>query len=357
MKSVSFITIHFGANFGSVLQTIATSRILKDLNCKVICINYIQDRWTWNAYFKVRNPFRLVKRILNSPIEYANRYIYQSYLEKYVELTPKIYRRNFSKKCPKSDFYITGSDQVWNSKHNQGIDTTYYFDKVEAPKIAYASSFGQEQLGEREYAYVKQLLSNYDHISVREESGKKIVESMGFQAEHLLDPTFMLNKEEWGKYMSPRIIKDDYLLVYTPYNTVDKQAIFDAAYAIAKDKNLKVITFSWDWRKDRMADHTIRFANPGDFLSLMHYATYVITNSFHGTAFSINLNKQFSVFMPSSFSTRISSIIKLCGLQSRIVPEQFSIEQSKEYIDYTSVNKVLDAERKKSIEFLIQALS
>lgn len=357
MKSVSFITIHFGANFGSVLQTIATSRILKDLNCKVTCINYIQDRWTWNAYFKVRNPFRLVKRILNSPIEYANRYIYQSYLKKYVKLTSKIYRRNFAKKCPQSDYYVTGSDQVWNSKHNQGVDTIYYFNEVEAPKIAYASSFGQEQLGEREYTYVKQLLSSYDHISVREKSGKKIVESMGFQAEHLLDPTFMLNKEEWGKYMSPRMIKDDYLLVYTPYNTVDKQAIFDAAYAIAKEKNLKVITFSWDWRKDRMADYTIRYANPGDFLALMHYATYVITNSFHGTAFSVNLNKQFSVFMPSAFSTRISSIIELCGLQNRMVSNNFSIEKANESIDYTKVNEVLEAERKKSIEFLKQALS
>ena len=157
--------------------------------------------------------------------------------------------------------------------------------------------------------------------------------------------------------MNPRRIKEDYLLIYTPYNTVDKQAIFEAAYAIAKEKNLKVVTFSWDWRKDKMADQTIRYANPGDFLSLMHYATYVITNSFHGTAFSINLNKQFSVFMPAAFSTRISSIIELCGLQNRMVLDNFSIGQANEVIDYTTVNEVLEVERKKSINFLKQALS
>lgn len=357
MKSVSFLTIHFGANFGSVLQTIATYRILESLNCDVTCINYIQDRWTWRAYFNVKNPFKLVKRILYIPIEFANRYIYQSFLKKHVKLTPKIYKNNFANKCPKSDVYITGSDQVWNSKHNQGVDTIYYYENIQAPKVAFASSFGQEQLSEKEYTAVKELLGSYSHLSVREESGKRIVESMGYFAEHLLDPTFLLNKEEWQNYMSQRKIKEDYLLIYTPYNTVNKQAIFDAAYSIAQEKKLKIVTFSWNWQKEKMADYTITFANPGDFLSLMHYATYVITNSFHGTAFSINLNKQFSVFMPSSFSTRISSIIEICGLQSRIVPEQFSIEQSKEYIDYTSVNKVLDAERKKSIEFLIQALS
>lgn len=357
MKSVSFITIHFGANFGSVLQTIATYRILESLSCNVTCINYIQDRWTWKAYFNVKNPLRLVKRILFSPIEFANRYIYQSFLKKHVKLTPEIYKQNFTIKCPKSDIYITGSDQVWNSKHNQGVDTIYYYENIQAPKIAYASSFGQEQLGEKEYASVKQLLSSYDHISVREESGKKIVEGMGFHAEHLLDPTFMLNKDEWQEYMSPRRIKEDYLLVYTPYNTVDKQAIFDAAYAIAEEKNLKVVTYSWDWRKDKMADYTIRYANPGDFLSFMHYATYVITNSFHGTAFSVNLNKQFSVFMPSAFSTRISSIIELCGLQNRIVLNTFSIKKALEVIDYTRVNGMLESERKKSIEFLKQAMS
>lgn len=357
MKSVSFITIHFGANFGSVLQTIATYRILESLSCNVTCINYIQDRWTWKAYFNVKNPLRLVKRILFSPIEFANRYIYQSFLKKHVKLTPEIYKQNFTIKCPKSDIYITGSDQVWNSKHNQGVDTIYYYENIQAPKIAYASSFGQEQLGEKEYASVKQLLSSYDHISVREESGKKIVEGMGFHAEHLLDPTFMLNKDEWQEYMSPRRIKEDYLLVYTPYNTVDKQAIFDAAYAIAEEKNLKVVTYSWDWRKDKMADYTIRYANPGDFLSFMHYATYVITNSFHGTAFSVNLNKQFSVFMPSAFSTRISSIIELCGLQNRMVLNTFSIKKALEVIDYTRVNGMLESERKKSIEFLKQAMS
>lgn len=357
MKSVSFITIHFGANFGSVLQTIATYRILESLSCNVTCINYIQDRWTWKAYFNVKNPLRLVKRILFSPIEFANRHIYQSFLKKHVKLTPEIYKQNFTIKCPKSDIYITGSDQVWNSKHNQGVDTIYYYENIQAPKIAYASSFGQEQLGEKEYASVKQLLSSYDHISVREESGKKIVEGMGFHAEHLLDPTFMLNKDEWQEYMSPRRIKEDYLLVYTPYNTVDKQAIFDAAYAIAEEKNLKVVTYSWDWRKDKMADYTIRYANPGDFLSFMHYATYVITNSFHGTAFSVNLNKQFSVFMPSAFSTRISSIIELCGLQNRMVLNTFSIKKALEVIDYTRVNGMLESERKKSIEFLKQAMS
>ena len=188
-------------------------------------------------------------------------------------------------------------------------------------------------------------------------NAKQLIESMGFEATHLLDPTFMLNKEDWKPYMSKRMVKEDYLLIYTPYNTLDKKAIFDAARKIATKQGLKVVTFSWDWRKDKMADKTIVYANPGDFLSLMHYASYVLTNSFHGTAFSINLNKQFSVFMPSAFSTRISSIIDLCGLGGRLVLDKFDVDKANEGIDYISVNNILDKERNKSIEFLKKAFA
>jgi hypothetical protein len=155
--------------------------------------------------------------------------------------------------------------------------------------------------------------------------------------------------------MSKRKVKENYLLIYIPYNTLDKNGIFDFARKIAKERGLKVVTFSWDWRKDNMADETITYATPGDFISLIHYADYVVTNSFHGTAFSINLNKEFSVFMPSAFSTRISSIIDLCGLRERMVTGEFKAEKISSPIDYILVNSILDKERTKSIEFLKQA--
>ena len=104
-----------------------------------------------------------------------------------------------------------------------------------------------------------------------------------------------------------------------------------------------------------MADITITYASPGDFLSLMYYANYIITNSFHGTAFSINLNKQFSVFMPSAFSTRICSIIDLCGLDERIVSNGFEVEKIYKQIDYGPINSILEREREKSIGYLKNA--
>ncbi len=361
-KKVAFLTIHLGFNFGSVLQSIATNRIFKSLGFSSILINYIPDRVTYARYFNkmFSGIIPFVKKTINLPNFARNNRVYGSYLSKYCTLSSPIYDKDdFAKKCPIADFYVTGSDQVWNSKHNEGFNDRYYFAQLpeEAVRISFASSIGETSLSEEHTQRIKKLLSNYKAISVREESAKKLIEGMGLQATHLLDPTFMLKREEWQEYMSQRIVKEEYLLIYTPYNTVDKKAIFDAARAIAKERGLKIITFSWNWCNDKMADRTIKYASPGDFLSLVYYANYVITNSFHGTAFSVNLNKQFSVFMPSAFSTRISSIIELCGLQNRMVSDNFSIEQSREPIDYTTVNGILDAERVKSIEFLKQAFA
>ena len=83
------------------------------------------------------------------------------------------------------------------------------------------------------------MLASYSAISVREDSAKKLVNSMGYDAEHLIDPTFMLNKEDWKAYASARIVKEPYLLMYTPYNVVDKQLLYKSARKIAKEKGLK----------------------------------------------------------------------------------------------------------------------
>lgn len=362
MKTAAVITIHIGQNFGSNLQTIATSEVIKKLGYRPLIVNYIPQRVSRRSYWKdaIKNPIKFCWRIINAPLFYKNLRIYESYQAKYCELTWPIYDEdNFLNSCPKADIYITGSDQVWNSKHNQGFNRRYFWAGLpsECLKISYASSFGVENLSREEYQIVKEYLSGYKDISVREHSAKTIIESMGFKAEHLLDPTFMLSRQEWTSFMSQRIVKERYLLVYVPYNIVDKNDLYTTARIISNKLNLKVVTFSWGYNKEKLADKTVKFANPGDFLSLIYYADYVITNSFHGTAFSINLNKQFSVYMPSGFGTRIDSILSLCKLQNRLVSKEFDSQVLSEPINYDCVNTILEGERSKALIFLKRALS
>lgn len=359
MKRIAFITVHVGPNFGSNLQSIATSYILKKMGYKPLLINYIPQRVTYSSYInKMFTSISLfVRGLVLLPKFIINNKIYNKYLSKNCELSRPIYNNeNFAIKCPKADIYITGSDQVWNSKYNEGLDTHYYFGGIKGEKVAFASSFGMTELPENEFYKVKELLNDYKAISLREKSAVKIVESMGYEATHVLDPTFMLNKSDWEYYMSKRLIKENYILMYLPYNIKDKDVIYKTARKIAKKEKLKIITFSWNYFKDKYADKTMRFCNPGDFLSLMYYADYVITNSFHGTAFSINLNKQFWVYMPSGYGTRITSIIELCGLEVRVLDREIEDKQILDKINYDNVNFILEQERNKVIEFLKKSL-
>lgn len=364
MKTVSLITIHLGSNFGSILQTIASSEILKKQGCKVVVVNYIPDRCTWKRFLfsHINNFISFLKMFVAFPVEMINKCIYNSYLSKYADVSNSIYSSDdFYAVCPKSDIYVTGSDQVWNSVHNEGLDRRYYFDGFpkDTIKIAYSSSIGREKLDLDEYVEVKRMLGSYKAISVREASAKQIIESMGYKVTHLLDPTFMLNKKDWGKYRSKRLVKAPYVLVYLPYNIHNKQLIYKTVRNVANEKGLKVVSFSWTIRPEKLADKTIYFANPGDFLSLMEYADYVVTNSFHGTAFSINLNKQFSVYLPTGFSTRIISVLEQCSLMNRLLKEDEIISKEKinERIDYQPINKILDDERMKAYIFLNEALN
>lgn len=356
-NKVYLLTIHIGFNFGSSLQAIATSNILKKYANDVVILNYHPERVTYKGFFKkmFSSPKELIKSLFAFPNYMLNRHIYYSYLKNYLDLSRIYYsEKELQNVVWDGDIYVTGSDQVWNSKYNGGIDPIYFWSFLPMGNhiISLASSLGIEQLPEHEFIAVKKLLSKYRKISVREKSAQAILSSMGYQAEHLLDPTLLLTDKEWRPYMKRRIIKEFYLLVYIPYNIVSKETIYSTARKIAEERNLKVVTFSWTYIPDSFADKTIFYASPSDFLTLMEYAECIVTNSFHGTAFSINLNKQFWVYDPAGFSTRIESLIEMCGLRNRRLSEIISKERVNEIIDYTSVNEILEKERQRAFSFL-----
>ena len=366
MKKIAFITIHVGSNFGSILQTIATADAIKRVGHQPLCVNYIPPRVTNKRYWTLvsGNPIKTILRFLWKlymlPLRVINKKAYGGFLQKYCELSEPIYAEDrFPERCPKADVYMTGSDQAWNIKHNEGLDTHYFFDGIKGKKISFASSIGNSSLSEKEKLAYKTFLKEYSTLSVRESSAVSLLEELGFEAEQLLDPTFLIDKDEWINYMPvKRLIKKPYLLIYTPYNTVDKDVIFRHAWMIADKEGLRVVTFSWTYYKDKDADKTIRYAGPGEFLNLMVYADYVITNSFHGTAFSINLNKKFWVFMPSGFTTRISSVLEKFGLSDRLITRDHT-KEGWDYlatIDYESVNIILQLERERSLQYLKAAI-
>lgn len=157
------------------------------------------------------------------------------------------------------------------------------------------------------------MLASYKALSVREESAKKLLGRMGYNATHVLDPTFMLNAQNWESHMSNRKIKEPYLLAYLPYDIPNKSLIYKSIRRIFNQNGLKNVSFSQkDFMREKLADRTIYFTDPGDFLSLVYHASFVVTTSFHGTAFCINLNKHFlCIYQPDL--ARLSRAFLTCS--------------------------------------------
>jgi hypothetical protein len=255
---------------------------------------------------------------------------------------------------PEADLYVTGSDQTWNSQYNEGIDRGFFLDFLPdtARRIAFVSSFGKTELDKGEIEETKRLLRRYEKISVREDSAVKIITDMGLEAPtHLMDPTLMLDKEEWLKIASPRLVKEPYLILMLLYNE-DNHAT-EYARKIADEKGLKLVKISWEMKKPHLVDQLFTHRSPADFLSLFYYAGFVVTNSFHGLAFSLNLEKQFIMVPRNEFNSRIESLLRLVDQSNRLVTseEEAHIESAKE-IDYKVIKERFSAERQRTYEFL-----
>lgn len=364
-KKVSLITIHTGPNFGTILQVIASNVILKNHGFDVTVVNYIPPRDSYKRIYddtinsvKLSSGLSKIKRILGGIRRYfkvkESNSIYIGTLKKYCVLSaPIYYNDDFRKKCPIAEYYVTGSDQVWNTIHNEGIDNHYFFRGVSGVKIALSASIGMDTLSDIEKKEFYDYLSEYKAISVREQKAVELLKGINIRSVQVLDPTLMLDREKWSVTVNPRnLINKPYLLVYIPYNIHDKDMIYKFARRVAKEKGLVVITFTWSNVHDSYADLTMKNVGPIDFLSLMYYADYVITNSFHGTAFSINLNRNFWVYMPTHFTSRIESILNLCGLSDRIIDDDGITRKIDDTIDYERVNSILNKERDRFHQFI-----
>lgn len=260
------------------------------------------------------------------------------------------------------DVICIGSDQVWNYMKGYSLEPFFAsFDKKGTKKITYASSIGLSSLSKEAEDVFKERLSNFSNISVREQQASELLGKLLHRdIDVVLDPTLILDNKEWlevAKFdMCP---KEKYILVYIvtikPCNYVLK-----LARHIAKQRNLKIVRIC----RDAYPEHSghdvqeILTAGPSDFIGLFSKAEFVVTNSFHGTVFSINFLKPFYSVIKSKHSTnsRLTSILQKLDLEHRIIsvgsplPEIFDI-------DYAQSTEKLREERMRSLEYIRKALS
>lgn len=357
---IKVITRHAVPNYGSLLQAIATMAILEQLGYKCEIIDYYRDEehglkgiLTWLKGKKGWSN-NLLKRMVyiafRYPEEKAAEMKFGKMCSKYLKLTHHCSNINDLTRLD-ADVFMTGSDQVWGLTLNDHYDDAYFLSFVKNKrKIAYAASFGRTDFSNEIITDYKRLLSDYDAISVREDSAVKLLENLGIGcAGQVLDPTLMLTSEFWNKLVTKEICKR-YVLVYQIHNCSNLNYY---AKQFSKFVGLPLIRVSPYLHQIVRGGKLCWLPDIGNFLSYIKHCSYLITDSFHGTAFALTYNKQFvEVLEDEVAGIRNKSILRLTHLDDRIVTNLNDYSLCNKYIDYTSVNQILNEERKKSMMIL-----
>ncbi len=365
---INVITLHRARNYGSLLQTLATQNILESKGYETEIIDYYPERYTSFGLLKrlknkspkfKKNPiFLLAARIIISFSYIKKKLVFDKFLKKYINMTPVTYRTedDLLKNCPDGDAYCTGSDQVWNSHWNEGIDSPLYLSFVPETcyKFSYAASIGKTNLHDDEIKMIKPYFKQYNHITVREKDGVDIMSSMGIDdVLQVLDPTLLFKADIWNKYTSDRFKDKKYIVTYNLHH--DKR-IDDYAEKIAQKYGLKVYNISYNWH-DIIRKGSLKWCpTVEEFLGLIRDAQYVVADSFHATVFSLVFEKKFMIIYPEEASSRLRSILDLLNLQCRGKDEMPEIEDIEADIEYENVNEILDRERQKVNNYLDNVL-
>lgn len=367
-KKVGIITLHRVVNYGSVLQTYALQEKIKELGYDVEVIDYYPKRLTMQGMLKrIKNKgnkfeksiiLRTIARIIILPSYIIRFNMFFGFLKRHIKMTNKTYKTHQDIRNEHFDFdiYCTGSDQVWNCEWNEQFDYPYYLDFVpdKKKKIAYAASFGKNKLDDDEIEKTKKYLSRYDNISVRELSGVEIIENLGIKnSVNVLDPTLLLNGDDWRKISSDKFKGENYILVY---NLNRNRKIDNYAKNLSKKTGLKIKFLSYQLHE--FYKNGKIYCNPQveDFLALIDNAKYVITDSFHATAFSINFNTQFIIVYPGKYSTRLQSILEILNLENRVVKDNNDLNIIEQKINFNSVNNMMEKMRDDSLNWLDNAI-
>lgn len=378
---IGVITIEKVNNYGAELQATATIKVLQGMGYETEIIDYCYYK-NWNFKdTRISAPFvsmsvkgrlmywvkyRLVNRIVAKilPLLYPTVKRRIQRFEDFHKINTKMSKRYLS--MPELyqtkmdyDVYVVGSDQVWNPSASSSIEPYFLtFAPKEAKKISYASSFGVSNIPASLYEKYKRLLSNIDYLSVREQTGVCLVKTLtGRDATCVLDPTLLLNKKQWGNIMlAYPHMPSRYILVY---QLLPSETLPSLAKSIAEEMKCPIYYLA----KRAYAVNApngmrmIKDAGPAEFLWLIKNASCVVTNSFHGTAFSVNFCTPFYTVLNSKrgSNARITSLLNSVNLMGRIVYEGDKLPFFSFY-DANYVQKHIEMLRKDSTSYLEKAL-
>lgn len=371
-NNIGLVT-YYKENYGSVLQCYATKKFVEDMgyNCTLLyerekgylyCVfqrlnNIGKHIWRSFCYKGYFFHYFSMRKAMKSEKEYITKEAKEK-LQDFVKNNLKPEGYTWKELCGLNKTYgafIAGSDQIWNASIS--IDKIYFLKFADRKKrIALAPSFGVEEIPKYSRNMIKKGLLDFDTVSVREETGVKIVKHYsGKEAIRIADPVLLLNKEEWIKFSEKvNIPNEKYIFVHF-LNKPCKIALEGVKW-LKQEKQYKIICFSYQYEEyEKFSDYIIWNGNPVEYVGLIYGAQMVCTDSFHTTLFSMIFQKKFYVFHRQYIhecpqTSRISDLLIRYGEEKRLINDigQLIAIFSKD----VSTDEIIEKERNVLIEFL-----
>jgi len=370
MIKAGIITFHCADNFGAVLQVYGLQEIIKEMNIEVEIIDFrpqeLTEPYNHTVNF-VRNYKKngcpgVAKLLLSKLYNYRNienrLKSFNKFRNKYLNVSDNKYKtsKDLLYNPPKYNYYLTGSDQVWNPYFKKAIGDSYFLDFVDdksSIKISYAASIAEVVEDELFEDYNK-YINTFDYISIREKSSLEFIKSVSNKDVFVtLDPTLLLDKNKWKIISKKPETKEKYILVYDLQNNNELNRL---ANKLSEEMGLKIISYS-NKKNYNNSIQSFRFKGPEEFLGLFENAELILTSSFHGTVFSVINNKPFYTIPHTTRGSRMIDLLRTLNLEDRIIYTEEDLKGNDYNINYDKVNILLEEKRQESISFLKKSFS
>lgn len=354
---IGILTYHRSHNFGAQLQAVALRTKLAAMGHSVCFINY-WPRYHQQMYAlfpplqregsRIKALIHYVKILLLSPRRHKRIRAMQKFMKEYS--CP--YWKPYDNKTA-YDAVIYGSDQIWRKqlRLSNKFNPVYFGDNVLSTKkhIAYAASMGKMKLTPHDERFLKETLSRFDKISVRESDLNDELARLGINSQVTLDPTLLLQSQEWDKLLEPRrMIKENYALFYEiTFESFDRKAMKQWA----RQHNLRFIEVKGRAASILPQKDVFDVVPPQAFVSLIKHAEMIFTSSYHGLVFSLLYNKKFYASY-SNNAQRAKSLLQNLGIEHCLLAPLSPLPDNLPQIDYNQVNIKMQELRKGSLHFL-----
>ena len=349
-------------NYGSALQSWALSKAIEKCGSTSVLVDYCPtihlDKNILNPLEKMwdQDEESIRNTTLTLPAIEENYYKFEEFFtNRFNRTTTKYNYQNFEEITQEElDGFICGSDTIFCIDESKGFDDGYFanYPIMKNHSVSYAASFGDTKISEDEFIELNKNLKNFKALGLRENRMVSYVsDHTDVPVQKTIDPTLLLNPDEYAEITSDRMIEEKYLLLYTRRYNAKMQRY---AEEMARKNGWKIVEISLRATNAEKGHIMMYKAGVEEFLSLVKNAEYVVTNSFHGLMFSVQFKKQFAIFSRETGDSKIAEALELFGLKDHLLTDYQ--DNILNVDDYDTVHARIAEARESSMEFLKKEL-